>query len=149
MPYWGWIIMGLCLLGVELGAVDAAFYLVFIGVSAIAVGMLVGTGVELAPWIQWLLFGATSLISMALFRKQLYLKLRGNIVGYDDKAIGGVVRCHEKIEPEESGRVLYQGVDWSGINVGDSVIEEGAMAQIIERDGISFLIKNIDQQQKG
>ena len=34
MPWWGWMIIGALMLGSELLGVDAAFYLVFIGVAA-------------------------------------------------------------------------------------------------------------------
>ena len=34
MTWWGWMILGAVMLGAELFAVDAQFYLVFLGVSA-------------------------------------------------------------------------------------------------------------------
>jgi membrane protein implicated in regulation of membrane protease activity len=40
MPWWGWIIVGALLMGAELFVIDAQFYLVFLGVSAIAVGVI-------------------------------------------------------------------------------------------------------------
>jgi membrane protein implicated in regulation of membrane protease activity len=40
MPWWGWLILGVGLLGVEMFVVDAQFYLVFIGVAAALVGLL-------------------------------------------------------------------------------------------------------------
>ena len=36
MTWWAWMILGAVLLGAELFAVDAQFYLVFLGVSAAA-----------------------------------------------------------------------------------------------------------------
>ena len=40
MAWWSWCIFGVVLLGVELFAVDAQFYLVFAGLAAIVVGLL-------------------------------------------------------------------------------------------------------------
>ena len=39
MTWWGWLIIGAILLGAELLAVDAQFYLVFLGLSAALVGL--------------------------------------------------------------------------------------------------------------
>ena len=40
MEWWAWIAVGAVLLGSELGIVDAQFYLVFVGASALVVGLL-------------------------------------------------------------------------------------------------------------
>ena len=47
MEWWGWCILGVALLGVELLAVDAQFYLVFAGLAAVLVGLLGLVGVDL------------------------------------------------------------------------------------------------------
>ena len=39
MTWWSWMVLGALLLGAELFAIDAQFYLVFLGVSAILVGL--------------------------------------------------------------------------------------------------------------
>ncbi|TDJ16346.1 MAG: NfeD family protein, partial [Deltaproteobacteria bacterium] len=39
MVWWQWIVLGVVLLGAEM-MVDAEFYLVFLGVSALTVGLL-------------------------------------------------------------------------------------------------------------
>ena len=40
MNWWGWLIIGFVLMGAELTAVDAAFYLIFVGAAAILMGAL-------------------------------------------------------------------------------------------------------------
>ena len=40
MPWWGWILVGTLLLAAELFVVQADFYLVFLGFSALVVGTL-------------------------------------------------------------------------------------------------------------
>ena len=74
MTWWGWMIIGAILLAAELVAVDAQFFLVFLGLSAAIVGLLGLSGVNLPEWAQWLSFAALSLISMFTFRKALYMK---------------------------------------------------------------------------
>ena len=91
MPFWGWIVIGVLLLGAELTLIDAAFYLVFIGISAIIVGLMGLAGVIMPIWGQWLLFAGLSIATMFLFRGQLYKKLRGGLPGFEDKSMGSTV----------------------------------------------------------
>ncbi len=56
MEWWAWIAVGAILLGSELAFVDAQFYLVFVGASALVVGFLDLAGLLPAVWMQWLLF---------------------------------------------------------------------------------------------
>ena len=80
MTWWGWMIIGAILLGAELLAVDAQFYLVFLGLSAALVGLASLFGVVMPEWVQWTAFAALSLISFFTFRKSLYEKIRGGAV---------------------------------------------------------------------
>ena len=42
MNWWGWVIVGAIFLGAELTWVSAQFYLVFVGVAALCVGLVAG-----------------------------------------------------------------------------------------------------------
>ena len=77
MPWWGWLVLGIGLLGVEMFVVDAQFYLVFIGVAAALVGLVGLTGIDLPQWAQWLVFAALALVTMFAFRKRMYAMVRG------------------------------------------------------------------------
>ncbi|MCZ6536372.1 MAG: hypothetical protein O6838_00560, partial [Gammaproteobacteria bacterium] len=77
MLWWGWIVLGVIILGAEMFVIDAQFFLVFIGLSAIVVGLLELFGLSLPEWGQWMLFAARALISMFTFRKTLYGKFKG------------------------------------------------------------------------
>ena len=70
MPWWGWLVLGIGLLGVEMFVVDAQFYLVFIGVAAALVGLLGLAGIDLPQWAQWLAFAALAIVTMLAFRKR-------------------------------------------------------------------------------
>lgn len=78
MTWWARMILGALLFGAELVAIDAQFYLVFLGLSAALVGLLGLVGVVTPEWTQWLIFAAVSLLSMFTFRRSLYQKMRGN-----------------------------------------------------------------------
>ena len=69
MTWWAWMVLGLILLGIELFAVDAQFYLVFLGVSAALVGLAGMLGVHMPEWAQWLAFALLSLLFFLTFRR--------------------------------------------------------------------------------
>ena len=52
MQWWAWIAVGAILLVSELAFIDAQFYLVFVGASALVVGFLALAGIADAVWLQ-------------------------------------------------------------------------------------------------
>ena len=76
MQWWAWIAVGAILLGSELTLVNAQFYLVFLGVSALIVGVLQFTRLVTADWLQWTIFAVIAVVSMFTFRRQFYEKMR-------------------------------------------------------------------------
>ena len=141
MPWWGWLIIGIFLMGAEMGMVDAAFYLIFIGFSAIIVGLLGMVGLELPQWGQWLLFSAIALISMVTFRQKLYKKLRGGLPGFGATDVGHQFRVDVAIPVQEQGKVDMRGSRWTAKNVGETDIEEGSMVEVVEVDGLLLKIE--------
>jgi membrane protein implicated in regulation of membrane protease activity len=81
MLWWGWCILGVVLLGVELLAVDAQFYLVFAGLAAVVVGLLGLVGLELPVALQWLLFAVLAVTAMFTLRRPIYAKLMNKPFG--------------------------------------------------------------------
>ena len=79
MYWWAWIAAGAILLGSELAFIDAQFYLVFLGISALIVGVLQFAGLVTADWLQWATFAVIAVISMVAFRKQIYEKMRRSL----------------------------------------------------------------------
>jgi len=141
MTWWAWMILGAVLLGAELVAVDAQFYLVFLGVSAAIVGLATLFGVTLPEWGQWLTFAIVSLIFFATFRAALYKKLRSGGKGYEQKYVGEVVKVAEEIAPGARGRAAYRGSDWNIENVGESAIAAGDDAKVVEVDGLTLKVE--------
>ena len=135
MPWWAWVIVGGILAGVELTAVDAAFYLVFLGVAAVLVGVFELAGADLPASGQWLLFAALAVGSMVLFRKKLYTRLRGNLPGFDNSAVGSVVAVAESVPLGGETRVTLRGSQWSAKNVGPVPIAAGDQARVVEARG--------------
>ena len=140
MPWWGWIILGALMLGAELLGVDAAFYLVFIGLAAVITGMLEVFGLNLEPWVQFVVFSIIALVLMVLFRKKVYAMLRGGGVGYQVGPAGESVRLDEALAPGERGRISYRGTDWTIVNAGDQPFEKGQTVEITAVEGLTLKV---------
>lgn len=140
MPWWGWMIIGFLLLGSELLGVDAAFYLVFIGVAAILTGLVGMAGFALEPWAQWLLFSALALGTMVFFRKRLYQQLRGVGGEYRDGIAGEIIRLEGALDPGASCRLNYRGTSWTVTNRGSEPLAAGADVKIERTDGLTIIV---------
>ena len=141
MTWWAWMILGAVLLGAELFAVDAQFYLVFLGVSAAVVGLAALFGITLPEWGQWLAFAIISVAFFVTFRRTLYDKIRGGGQGYQQRYVGEVVTVSDEIAPGGRGRAQYRGSDWNIQNVGESAITAGAPAKVVEVDGLTLKVE--------
>lgn len=141
MVWWGWLIIGFLLMGAELFAVDAAFYLIFVGAAAICVGLVEFAGVSLPVWGQWLLFAVLGIASMVLFRQRLYDKLRGRTKEFQGNFVGARVAVNENVPPDGRTRVRLRGSQWTAVNVGGAPIESGSEARVVAADGVELGIE--------
>jgi membrane protein implicated in regulation of membrane protease activity len=141
MMWWGWMVLGALLLSAELFAVDAQFYLVFLGVSAALVGVLALAGIELPEWGQWALFAVLALISFVTFRKSLYEKLRGGAAGFRESLAGEEITVPAYLPVGGEGRIELNGSQWTARNVGDQPIEAGRKANVVAVDGVTLRVK--------
>lgn len=141
MPWWGWMVLGIGLLGAEMFVIDAQFYLVFIGLSAAIVGLAGLFGVELPYWGQWLGFSALAIVAMVSFRRRLYQQVRKSSGHVEERlTVGDRVTVTARLEPGQSGRVEYRGSSWDARNTGTTPIEAGREAVIAQVDGLTLHI---------
>jgi len=138
MTWWGWVILGSVLFGAELFAVDAQFYLVFLGLSAVLVGLGGMIGIAAPEWAQWLTFAMLSLLSMLTFRKSLYRKLRGNVTGFKEGIAGEYVSLTNTLAPGATGSVEFRGTNWSVKNVGNQSIDAGSSVKVSRTEGLTL-----------
>jgi membrane protein implicated in regulation of membrane protease activity len=144
MPWWGWIIFGAFLLGSELLGVDAAFYLVFIGIAAILTGMVELTGLQLELWVQWMLFAGLSLVSMVMFREKLYKKIRGGGPGFDASPTGEILKLEESLQPGDSCRMEHRGTNWTVLNASNEAFEKGSNVRVTAIEGLTLKIGRVE-----
>lgn len=141
MTWWAWMVLGAVLLGAELFAVDAQFYLVFLGVSAAIVGLAGLLGIVLPEWSQWLAFAIIALFFFLAFRRTLYAKIRGGGEGYRESIAGESVTVVDDLAAGKDARTEYRGTEWTIRNVGDATIAAGSRAIVVAVDGLTLNIK--------
>ncbi len=144
MPWWVWITIGVLLLGSELTFVDAGFYLVFLGIAALATGALAFTGVGFVPWMQWITFSLLAVASMFLFRRPLYERVHGGTSGLDDPLIGATVIAQSSVAVGASGRAELHGSTWSITNDGPAELNSGDSAVVTRVDGLALHVRRRD-----
>jgi membrane protein implicated in regulation of membrane protease activity len=129
------------LLGIELFAIDAQFYLVFIGASAVVVGLLSGY-FSIPDWVQWLLFAGLALITMLAFRRRVYALVRGKTGHVEERVtLGDTIVVPALLEPQQTCRVDYRGTSWTARNIDGGALAAGTEAAIVHIDGFTLHVK--------
>jgi membrane protein implicated in regulation of membrane protease activity len=141
MAWWGWCILGMVLLGAELLAVDAQFYLVFAGLAAVTVGLLGLVGLELPVVGQWLAFAVLAVAAMFTLRRPIYAKLMNRPFSNVNTDIDQRVVLTQELAPGKTCRIEYRGSGWTALNVGEQPIPPGATARIDSIDGVTLRVR--------
>jgi inner membrane protein len=134
MAWWAWLVTGFALLALEV--VTITFGVMFFGISAVVIGLLLWTGVHLEPWLQWLLFSAISVISLALFRRPLMERWQVNQPKKLDTMIGEDAIASEDIPIGGHGKAELRGSTWTARNVGSEPLMRGQRVIVAQVDGI-------------
>jgi len=146
MQWWGWIIIGALILGAELILIDLDFYLVFIGISAIAVGLLDIAGFPVPEWGEWLLFALFCLLSLGFLRRPLRRMMMKGGEDYNASMDGELIPLTEILEPGQSCRVDFRGTTWTAMNVGEQAISPGTQARIQTIKGLTLEVVANDKK---
>jgi len=141
MLWWHWMILGAVILGAELFAIDAQFYLVFIGLSAALVGLAGLVGISMPEWAQWTAFGVLSLTSFFTFRKRLYAKIRGGAIGFRETISGETVNIRKDLAAGSESRAEFRGTKWTVRNIGAESIAAGTRAKVVKVEGLTLHIE--------
>jgi len=140
MIWWQWCVLGALLLGAEI-AVDAEFFLVFLGISTIAVGLLGTTPLALPMWGQWLAFSLIAISTLVLFRSRIYNKIRGQAPETKEGVTGEIAVVDEQIEPGATGSARLRGSVWQARNVGSEPLAAGSRAIVEETNGLVLSVR--------
>ena len=140
MEWWQWIVLGIAILGAE-AIVDTEFYLVFVGLAAIAVGLQDFAPFTLPPAGQWLLFSALAVSSIVLFRRRVYDAIRGNAPDLDEGVDGETAIASDEIGPGGYGHVELRGARWSARNDGVNPIPANGRARVECSEGLTLVVR--------
>lgn len=143
MPWWAWVIVGAILLGSELAFIDAQFYLVFLGVAALLVGLLGLGGVIMPDWLQWAVFALLAIASLVLFRRRIYGALRQSATQITSGPAGEHVQVPVELAPGASCRLEYRGTHWTAQNIGEVTIAADSTARIENVEGLTLQIRSV------
>jgi hypothetical protein len=135
MIWWQWMVLGTLFLGAEI-AIDAEFYLVFLGISALTVGLLGTTSIELPIWGQWLAFSGIAVASLIIFRARVYNKIRGEVPDRSEGVDGELAVVSEEILPGQMGSAKLRGAIWQARNVGNEPLAAGSRAIVQKTNGL-------------
>jgi membrane protein implicated in regulation of membrane protease activity len=129
MLWWHWLAGGLLLLVLEL--VTAGFFIMFFGLGAITVGVLMRAGVIAAAPEQWLLFTVASLAYLGLFRRRMMARLQQPPVRDVESLVGDVALPQQRIEAGGIGRAEVRGTMWTARNEAAIAIEPGQRCRVV------------------
>ena len=140
MPWWAWILSGLVLLGLELAL--GSFYLVFLGLAAIIVGLIAMFGADGPLWLEWLLFIVFSGGLVLLLRKPLLGKFRiQNDTRDIDTLVGQAAVAVEGIPPGGIGKVEMRGTVWTAHNEGAAALFPGQRCRVERVQGLALWVR--------
>lgn len=142
--YWHWLAFGLALLACEL--LGTAGYLLWLGLSAILVGMLL-TLIPMSWQLQWVSFGVFSLITTWLWwRRQFKSDTADDAqrqLNQKSKQLIGQTFILDEDFPAGKGRVKLGDTTWTAQS--EIAIEAGSTVEIIKLNGIILTIEPLNK----
>ncbi|EAS40851.1 NfeD family protein [Photobacterium profundum] len=140
MNFWHWVAFGLALLLLEL--LGTAGYLLWLGVSAVLVGLLLSF-LPLSWSLQWLTFAVFSLFTTWLWWRYQSKKDRaedeGRTLNKRSEQLIGQVSVLDKPLAAGTGRMRLGDTTW--LVRTDVALEAGVLVEVIDVDGIMLIIQ--------
>jgi len=144
-PLWSWAILGLLLIGVEM--LSGTFYILWFGIAALCVALLLALFPETSTAMQLLAFSVLSLTSLTVWRVK-YAKLKPQLrVGQSrGEEIGRLGRITQPVSPQSQGRIEFTlpvmgSREW--IAVSDQTLQPGDEAQVVGVEGNYLRVQRI------
>lgn len=141
MPWWGWITLGGLLLIAELVG-GGALYLLFVGIAAILVGILVVFLSDLPFWAHWPVFAVLALALLFGLRRHAHERI--NRSGGFEAITGEAALVIDEIAPSGYGQAILHGAKWAAHNIGQSTLTDGQRARVERVDGLTLEIRAED-----
>jgi len=118
------------------------FFVLFFGVGALVVGVLVGLGIAGPPWAQWLIFSVVSVVSLLVFRSRLLARFGHDAPGLKlDTLEGEVATPIEDLAPGAIGQAELRGTVWTVLNVDEGMLAKGQRSRVVRVDGLTLHVR--------
>ena len=138
MQWWHWAVLGLGLGLLEL-ATPGGFFILFFGIGALLVSLLSLLGIAGPPWVQWVTFGALSIVSLFFFRDPLLRRMRASERNIPiDQLTSDIAVAKEDILPGAMGRAELRGSAWSALNIGGTALHRGQRCAVRKVEGLTL-----------
>ena len=137
MPWWGWITLGGLLLIAEL--LSGALYLLFVGIAAILVGILVLLVSDLPFWAHWPIFAVLALALLVGLRRHAHERI--NRSGGFEAIAGESALVIDEIAPDGYGQASLRGAKWTARNVGQSTLTDGQRVRVERVNGLTLELR--------
>jgi membrane protein implicated in regulation of membrane protease activity len=141
MNWWVWIVVGAILLGSELGFINAEFYLLFVGGSALLTGLATLVYPGFPAWGQWALFAVCCVVSMVGFRSRLYARLYRHAPHVATGPEGGELLLPNALAPGDSCQAEHRGSYWTVCNDSAMPLPAGSKVRVARVQGLTLLVK--------
>jgi membrane protein implicated in regulation of membrane protease activity len=138
--WWHWLALGLILVTLEM-TTSGGFYVVFFGISAIALSVLRIFDLGGPFWAQLILFSAIAFGSLLLrtpLVRWLKIEHRGTEV---DSLVGDLAVPLEEIAPGAVGRAELRGTVWSARNRASRAVAAGERCRVVTVEQLLILIE--------
>jgi len=139
-----WFLLGIALMVIEL--IMPGFVVIFFGIGALMTAIVSYFGVTDNIIYQIIIFLATSVITLVLFRKKWSSSFKGNVARKIQKGesidniIGQKALVTEEIVPGKlNGKVEFNGTLWEAQS--EEHIKPGEVAEIISRKDLKLIVK--------
>jgi membrane protein implicated in regulation of membrane protease activity len=132
-----WLVLGFLLMAAELAS--GAAVLIFCGVGALAVGVLLAVGVAVPATWQVVLAAGLALVATILFRPLFRRALAGR-GGYADH-VGAVVVADTPLGHDAPGTVRHRGTTWQARAVGGESLSAGERGVVVAVEGIELRVR--------
>lgn len=136
-PIWAWAILGLVLLSVEM--LSGTFYILWFGISALCVALLLAAYPAAPIALQLLVFSVLSLVTLGIWRTKYRKQGPAPRVGQaQDDTVGRTGRITEPVSREQQGKIVFTipvmgSREW--VAVADESIAAGEEAVVTRIEG--------------
>jgi membrane protein implicated in regulation of membrane protease activity len=141
MEWWVWLLLGLLLLFLEL-LTPGGFYIIFFGIGAVLIGILVALELAGPLGSQLVLFAIVSLVMLLVFRRPLLKRMQPTGQPHEvDSLIGETALALENIPAGQMGKVELRGASWNARNIGETPLKRDRRCKVERVEGLTLHIR--------